>query len=129
MLISRLIPQGMRVRRNHLYFPGERSIFSRTYRRAVDDWLVRRSSCTDYFFRLPTTAMEREMKRIANLSRTSVVELAVHLETKGEYDFLMSDAYLDCMAGGAMGAYEECPGTGHRSVAIGDGRRDACGKT
>jgi hypothetical protein len=131
MLIGRLIPERTRVRRNHSYFPGERSIFNRTYRKAVDAWLVRRYRCTDYFFRLPAMAMDREMRRIANLSHAFMVELAVHPETKGEYDFLMSDAFLDCTAGVATGSYDDCPGTktDNRSTSIGGGMQDVPGKT
>jgi predicted glycoside hydrolase/deacetylase ChbG (UPF0249 family) len=83
MLIDRVIPVGIRVRRNHSFFVGERSIFNRTYRKVVDAWLVRRYKCTDYFFRLPPIAMDYGMKRIADIACASVVELAVHPEHGG----------------------------------------------
>jgi len=107
MLMGRLIPKGIRVRRNHSFFAGERSVFNRTYRKVVDAWLVRKYNCTDYFFRLSPIAMERGMKRIAEIARGSVVELAAHPETAREYDFLMSREYLDCVAGVAMGGYRD----------------------
>jgi hypothetical protein len=107
MLIDRVIPVGIRVRRNHSFFVGERSIFNRTYRKVVDAWLVRRYKCTDYFFRLPPIAMDYGMKRIADIACASVVELAVHPETAGEYDFLMSHEYPNCIAGVARGGYKD----------------------
>jgi hypothetical protein len=107
MLIDRIIPAGLRVRRNLSSFVGERSVFNRTYRKVVDTWLVRRYRCTDYVFRLPPIAMGRGMKRIANIACASVVELAVHPESAGEYDFLMGHEYPDCIAGVARGGYKD----------------------
>jgi hypothetical protein len=108
MLIGRVMPAGIRVRRNHSFSPGERSLFNRTYREAVDAWLVRRYTCTDYFFRLPPSAMG--MKRIAQIAQSSVVELAVHPETAGEYDFLVGREYPGCMVGVETGGFRELPG-------------------
>jgi predicted glycoside hydrolase/deacetylase ChbG (UPF0249 family) len=110
MLIDRVIPVGIRVRRNHSFFVGERSVFNRTYRKIIDAWLVRKYKCTDYFFRLSPIAMERSMKRIADIACASVVELAVHPETAGEYDFLMSREYPDCVAGIAKGGFKDVEG-------------------
>jgi chitin disaccharide deacetylase len=111
MLIDRVIPVGIRVRRNISYFPGERSLFNRTYRRVVDAWLVRRYRCTDYFFRLSPIATGRGMKRIADIACASVVELAVHPETGGEYDFLMSREYPACAAGATTGGFNDMEGS------------------
>jgi len=107
MMIDRIIPAGTRIRRNHSFFSGEQSIFNRTYRKVFDAWLVRRYKCTDYFFRLPPSGMDRCMKRIADLAGASAVELAVHPETAGEYDFLMSREYLGFIAGIVKGGYRE----------------------
>lgn len=110
MLIDRVIPAGIRVRRNHSFFVGERSIFNRMYRKVVDAWLVRRYKCTDYFFRLPPVEMDHGMKRIVDIACASAVELAVHPETTSEYDFLTGPEYPDCLVGVAKGGFKDMEG-------------------
>lgn len=99
MLISRIIPHGIRIRRNHSFFSGEKSLSNRCYRAAVDAWLRRRYLCTDYFFRLLPLSPADRIRRIAGLARLSAVELAVHPEMPVEYDFLMSDDFEGCLEG------------------------------
>src|SRR4029450_13214985 len=52
VLLSNLIPVGMRIRRNFSFRPEEKSWLNRAYRTFIDDWLARRYKLTDYFFAL-----------------------------------------------------------------------------
>jgi predicted glycoside hydrolase/deacetylase ChbG (UPF0249 family) len=52
MLADRIIPRGTKVRRSFTFAPGEKNIFNRLYRRAVDTVVTRRYKCTDSFFSL-----------------------------------------------------------------------------
>ena len=52
LLLSNLIPAGMKIRRNFSFWPGEKSWLNRAYRSLVDRWLARRYRLTDYFFDL-----------------------------------------------------------------------------
>lgn len=91
MLVDRVIPDGLRIRRNHSFSPGERTFLNRGYRRAVDAWLCRRYRCTDYFFRLLPLVPRGRIRRILELAERSVVELAVHPEGEDEYRYLMGE--------------------------------------
>ncbi len=99
VLYAGLIPAGLRVRRNFTFAAGEKSLFNRLYRAAVDARLRRKYVCTDYFFRLLPLSPRDRIKRIADLSRRSAVELAVHPEMPEEYDFLMSRDFERCLEG------------------------------
>src|SRR5262249_35474256 len=52
MLLDRLIPMGMKVRRSFSFDAGERIFFNLCYRRIVDRLLSRRYLLTDSFFAL-----------------------------------------------------------------------------
>jgi hypothetical protein len=93
MLIDRVIPRGLQVRRNHSFFAGERTIFNLYYRKAVDAWLCRRHRCTDYFFRLLPLTPRGRIRRIVELAGSSIVEVAVHPDGKEEYRYLMGEEY------------------------------------
>ena len=59
ILLSNMIPAGMKMRRNFSFWPGEKSLLNRTYRGLVDRWLARRYRLADYFFDL-TQCIEGE---------------------------------------------------------------------
>jgi hypothetical protein len=105
VLCAGLIPPGLRVRRNFSFFAGEKSLFNRLYRAAVDAWLRKRYLCTDYFFRLLPLSPAGRIDGIASLARLSAVELAVHPETPVEYDFLMGDDFARCLEGVERGVF------------------------
>jgi len=107
MLIDRVIPRGLRVRRNHSFFAGERTIFNRYYRKAVDAWLCRRNRCTDYFFRLLPISQGDRIMRIMNLAGSSVVELAVHPDGEEEYRYLMGEEYGKLIQGVTLVAHAD----------------------
>jgi hypothetical protein len=99
VLYAGLIPAGLKVRRNLYFTAGEKSIFGRLYRATVDAGLRRKYICTDYFFSLRPLSPVDRIRRITALARLSAVELAVHPEMTNEYEFLMSEDFVNCLAG------------------------------
>jgi predicted glycoside hydrolase/deacetylase ChbG (UPF0249 family) len=89
MLWDGIIPRGMRVRRSFSFFPGEKGMVNRGYRRWVDGFLVRRYVLTDYFFSLSQQLRWRHLDRVAQLAARSDVELMVHPRNREESEFLM----------------------------------------
>ncbi len=93
MLLGRYIPRGSFVRRSFTFRRGEKSALNRLYRRAVDSWLRRQYCGVDMLFSLSRYREPSFLKYIVDLSPTNAIELMVHPELSGEYEFLMSDAY------------------------------------
>ncbi len=69
LLLSNLIPAGMKIRRNFSFWPGEKSWFNRAYRALVDRWLARRYPLTDYFFDLTQCIQEKKLDRVASFGQ------------------------------------------------------------
>ena len=69
LLLSNLIPAGMKIRRNFSFWPGEKSSLNRAYRALVDRWLARRYRLTDYFFDLTQSIRGKKMDRVMALAR------------------------------------------------------------
>src|SRR6059058_791652 len=78
LLLSDVIPSGVKMRRNFSFWPGEKSLFNRTYRSLVDLWLARRYQLPDYFFDLTQSIQQKKLDRVAGLARSSNVELMTH---------------------------------------------------
>ncbi len=93
LLLSKLIPVGMKVRRNFSFWPGEKSRFNRAYRALVDRWVARRYRLTDYFFDLTQCIEGKKLDRVAALARSSNVELMTHPILESESEYLMSDQF------------------------------------
>jgi len=92
MLLSGLIPRGVRVRRNFTFARGEKSALNRLYRRLVDRGLAGRFQCEDCFFAIVPIETKR-LQHIVELSRRLKVELMVHPGSDKEYSFLLSDGW------------------------------------
>jgi predicted glycoside hydrolase/deacetylase ChbG (UPF0249 family) len=88
VLLARLLPAGIIVRRNFSFQPGEKSLCNRFYRRAVDRTLARRHHLTDFFLSLAPLELPGRLQRIFSLARRSVVELMTHPVNSEEYRFL-----------------------------------------
>jgi hypothetical protein len=101
MVIDRLIPAGQRVRRNFSFWPGEKGICNRLYRRAIDCWLSRTYVLTDFFFSLEQCLELGRLSRVANLSRSTggSVELMTHPVRKPEFEFLKDRRFLEFSSG------------------------------
>jgi|SRR5580704_12477048 predicted glycoside hydrolase/deacetylase ChbG (UPF0249 family) len=93
VLLSNLIPAGMKIRRNFSFWPGEKSRLNRAYRALVDRWLARRYRLTDYFFDLTQSIREKKMDRVMELAESSKVELMTHPILGLESDYLMSHQF------------------------------------
>jgi chitin disaccharide deacetylase len=105
MLLSNLIPAGMKVRRNFSFWPGEKSRFNRAYRALVDRWLVRKYRLTDYFFDLTQCVQEKKLDRVISLAKSSNVELMTHPISPREMAYLMSDEFSELLQRLEVGSY------------------------
>ena len=93
VLLSNMIPAGMKMRRNFSFWPGEKSWLNRAYRALVDRWLARRHRLVDYFFDLTQCIEWKKLDRVAALAESSNVELMTHPVVNGEEEYLMSDEF------------------------------------
>ncbi len=93
MLLSDMIPAGMKMRRNFSFWPGEKSWLNRAYRALVDRWLARRYRLTDYFFDLTQSIREKKMDRVMALAESSKVELMTHPIVPMESEYLMGNQF------------------------------------
>jgi len=93
-LIDGLIPAGAKVRRNFHFWPGEKGLANRTYRRLVDACLARRYRLTDFFFALSQCLHGDRMARVAELATTRTVEIMTHPVDQIERGYLMGDSDL-----------------------------------
>jgi predicted glycoside hydrolase/deacetylase ChbG (UPF0249 family) len=93
MLFQHLLPTGTKVRRSFSFQPGEKSVFNRWYRKAVDRRLARHHRLTDYFFALSQNSAPERIKHIVALAETSNVELMTHPEIPFDHEFLMSPEF------------------------------------
>jgi predicted glycoside hydrolase/deacetylase ChbG (UPF0249 family)/glycosyltransferase involved in cell wall biosynthesis len=93
VLLDRLLPEGVLVRRNFSFLPGEKSLANRLYRKMIDRRLAGRHRIVDYLFNLAPLEPER-LERIFTLARNSVVELETHPARPDEHRFLTSGEML-----------------------------------
>lgn len=105
MLLDGVIPAGAKVRRSFHFWPGEKGLANRAYRRFVNGWLARRYQLTDFFFALAQCLGGDRMARVAELARTTTVEIMTHPVSAIERDYLMSDGYLSAIDGLERGTY------------------------
>jgi len=105
LLLSKLIPIGMKLRRNFSFWPGEKSMLNRTYRWLVDRWLACRYRLTDYFFDLSQCIQGKKLDRVAALAKSSNVELMTHPIVSGEEECLMSDEFRAILQHLEIGGY------------------------
>lgn len=105
VLFDRLIPQDSKVRRNFSFFPGDKSLFNRQFRRIGDFFLKKRFICTDYFFSIVPISEPEHLRRIVGLSQGFNAEMMVHPQKIDEYDFLMSEGYMELVNTVSIGKY------------------------
>jgi chitin disaccharide deacetylase len=105
MLLDGVIPEAEKVRRNFFFWPGEKNIVNRTYRRLVDLSLARRYRLADFFFALSHCLGTGRMTRIVELAQTAVVEIMTHPVNASEHTYLMSDDFPTRLAGAEKGTY------------------------
>jgi hypothetical protein len=105
ILLSNVIPAGMKMRRNFSFWPGEKSLLNRAYRGLVDRWLARRSRLADYFFDLTQCIREKRLNLVAALAESSNVELMTHPIVHSEAEYLMSDEFCELLQRIEVGGY------------------------
>lgn len=105
LLLSAVIPRGMKIRRNFSFWPGEKSWLNRTYRALVDRWLSRRYQLADYFFDLSQTIREKKLDRITALAKSGKVELMTHPIVRMESEYLMSHEFYAMLQRLEVGGY------------------------
>jgi predicted glycoside hydrolase/deacetylase ChbG (UPF0249 family) len=107
MLIGGVIPKGERVRRNFSFWPGEKSLLNRAYRRMVDRWIEGRFRTTDYFFALSQNLKPARWPRLSRLASEARVELMTHPAVASEFAVLMSEDFRDFLRGLELKTYAE----------------------
>jgi chitin disaccharide deacetylase len=105
VLLSNMIPAGMKMRRNFSFWPVEKNFLNRTYRGLADHWLSRRYRLTDYFFDLTQCIEQKKLGRVAALARSSNVELMTHPIVHSEAEYLMSDEFCGVLQRLELGSY------------------------
>ena len=105
LLLSNLIPTGMKIRRNFSFWPGEKSSSNRAYRALVDRWLARRYRLIDYFFDLTQCIQEKKLNRVAALAQSRNVELMAHPIVPAEAAYLLSDEFQAMLQQVNVGGY------------------------
>jgi predicted glycoside hydrolase/deacetylase ChbG (UPF0249 family) len=93
LLLSDIIPAGIKMRRNFSFWPEEKSWLNRMYRALIDRWLQRRYRLPDYFFDLTQSIQQKEMGRVMELAKSSKVELMAHPIIPTESDYLMGNQF------------------------------------
>jgi chitin disaccharide deacetylase len=93
VLFSKLVPNGMTVRRNFSFPAGEKSWLNRTYRDLVDRRLARSYNLSGYFFDLTQCMEEGKLDRVMELAQSNNVELMTHPVSLKEAEYLMSDEF------------------------------------
>jgi len=107
MFFGGIIQAGEKVRRNFTFVPGEKIFLNRLYRRIIDKWITKKHITTDFFFSISPLQSKYRILRILELSKTSNVELLVHPELVKEYDYLMSDEFLEIISDLEKVSYSE----------------------
>jgi predicted glycoside hydrolase/deacetylase ChbG (UPF0249 family) len=105
ILLSNMIPVGVKMRRNFSFWPEEKSFVNRTYRSLVDRWLARSYQLPDYFFDLTQCIQEKKLGRVAALAKSSNVELMTHPVVQSEKEYLMSDEFQELLQPLEVGGY------------------------
>jgi hypothetical protein len=107
MLLAAPIPKGQRVRRTFSFTIGEKGLVNWIYRRALDQWVVRRYRTTDYFFALSQRMTAESMVRVAQLARHANVELMTHPIVPEERNLLLSRDFEGQLAGVVLKSYAD----------------------
>jgi chitin disaccharide deacetylase len=105
VVLSRTIPDGVRMRRNFSFWPGEKSLLNRMYRALQDRWISRRYRLADYFFDLTQSISEKKLERIERLARSSTVELMTHPVDRREAEYLIGQEFEGMLARLEIGGY------------------------
>ncbi len=107
MLFGKVLPKGGRVRRTFTFDAGEKDLFNRLYRHALDTHVDGRFLSTDSFFSILPIEDHERLQNIMNRSARSNVEIEVHPENPEEVKFLLSDRFRQLIASVHMGTFQD----------------------
>ena len=107
MLVQRVIPRGVKIRRNFSFVAGEKSLFNRTYRALVDRWQSSHYVMPDYLFSLSDCLRRGRLEYAVSLAATAAVEVESHPEVTEDYEWLIGERGLKAFANSRLGTYEE----------------------
>jgi predicted glycoside hydrolase/deacetylase ChbG (UPF0249 family) len=92
VLLGRLLPSGIIVRRHFSHEHGEKALRHRVFRLLTDSVLKRRYRVADFFFPLTRLEPPARLQQIFSLAGHSVVEVETHPINSDEYQFLAGGA-------------------------------------
>jgi hypothetical protein len=99
---QKLLPEGIIVRRNLSFGPGENGFLNRAYRRLQDQRLARRHRMTDFFFDLQPIEPRHRLAGILELGDRFDVEIETHPFREEEYRFLVDGGLSRCAGNAAV---------------------------
>ena len=105
MIADRVIPPGIRVRRNFTFGRGEKDLINRFYRKLLDHWLARRYICTDAFFSIEPLQDRSRLKKNIALANSRHVEIMTHPGVQEQYEFLLGPEYRTLIQDIPMGTH------------------------
>lgn len=100
MLVGNYIPHRTFVRRNNCFFKGEKCTLNRVYRSIIDQIIIRRYSCTNYFFHINQIIYKNNesqkifVNKLRELSRSCVLELLAHPNQRTNFEFITSNKFI-----------------------------------
>lgn len=102
VLTQRLLPEGIVVRRNLSFSPGEKGYLNRQFRRRQDRKLAKRHRIADFFFDLLPIEPRTRLERILSLADRYDIEIETHPVRDEEYEFLKNGGLKRCANGVAI---------------------------
>ena len=98
---QRLLPEGIIVRRNLSFGPGEKGYLNRAYRRMQDQRLACRHRLTGFFFDLQPIEPRHRLSGILDLADRFDIEVETHPIREEEYKFLIDGGFSRCAGSAA----------------------------
>jgi len=108
LIFSKIIPSGMKIRKNFSFSKKEKNFINRGYRRLIDRIIKTRFLSTDFFYALNSHVNEPDILEKLSRAHDSCVEFMVHPGTYEEYTFIMGmgNMYERIIQGVDRGSYE-----------------------
>jgi chitin disaccharide deacetylase len=93
VLVQKLLPEGIRVRRSFTFEAGERGSVNLWYRRRVDRSLRRRHRLCDRFYSLSQLLDPAHLAAVCSAAQTLDIEVMTHPIRPAEYQLLASETF------------------------------------
>jgi len=108
LIFSKIIPSGIKIRKNFSFSKKERNFINRGYRGLIDRIIKTRFLSTDFFYALNSHVNEPDILEKLSRASNSCVEFMVHPGTYEEYTFIMDmgNMYERIIQGVDRGSYE-----------------------